>query len=758
MGESPPIPLTPPRRRRAVRTGVVDDAAAARPKVKKLRVALVLAGLSTLALISTIFGMMMAVAHELPSLEAKAQLRAAVNSTLLDSGGHQIAKLTGNENRILDADSDISPFIRNAVIAVEDRRFYEHQGVDLRGIGRAVVQDVIRQHSQQGASTITEQFVKNALVAQKNRTVFEKLREAALAYHLERRWSKQKILTQYLNTVYFGNGAYGVESAVRTYFGGAGRHYGQSDHVAGNVSPDQAALLAGMIASPSAYDPLQNPVRSRERRDLVLRDMLAQKSITRAEYDTALTQAIPSHEQVAAPHPDSDQPYFSTWVTQQLVDRYGSGRVFGGGLQVTTSLDPQMQRAAEQAINGRLGGVGPGASLVAIDNRTGAVRAMVGGTDFQKVPFNLATNGHRQPGSAIKAFTLAAALESGISPDSVWASQPEVFHIPGGGQFVVKNFQNIYNGSTTLTDATAHSDNAVYAAVGLKVGTRRIARVAEQMGIRTPVSTNPAMVLGGLKEGLTPLEMAYAYSTIANHGRRVSGSMAASRMGPVAITKVRDGGHTESNELQSQRVLPWGVAEQMRQILRGVVLNGTGTAAQVGDFSAGKTGTTENYGDAWFVGFTDKLTVAVWVGYPNKLRSMTNDYHGGPVEGGTYPAEIWHDFVTQAISLDQSRHPNRPAANGSASSQGPSAAPMSVSPQSHPQASAPPVSRGPAAPTTQPRTQAAPSPSAPRVQHVAPAPPPQAPQPPPSQQAPAAPAPNGGASSRGGGTAASPGR
>jgi penicillin-binding protein 1A len=349
MQQPAPIPLKPPRTRRRARGGPTsegDDPFAAKPKVKKLRLALVLLGLGGLALISTIFGMMMAVANELPQLEARAQLRAAVNSTLLSSSGEQIAKLTGNENRIVNTDGQISPNIKNAVIAIEDRRFYEHQGVDLRGMSRAVWADLTAGSAKQGASTITQQFVKNALVAQNDRTVFQKLREAALAYHLEKRWSKQKILDNYLNTIYFGNGAYGVESAVRTYFGGRNRVYGQQERVAQNATPAQAAMIAAMIASPSAYDPIQNPIQARERRDLVLHNMLGQHMITETEYQTGLQEAIPTRAGLNPPHADSTQPYFSSWVTQQLVDRYGAGRVFGGGLKVTSSIDPALQRSA----------------------------------------------------------------------------------------------------------------------------------------------------------------------------------------------------------------------------------------------------------------------------------------------------------------------------------------------------------------------------------------------------------------------------
>jgi penicillin-binding protein 1A len=753
---SAPIPLQPPRTRRR-RPRAVDPPPAStngggpaadpdepakpkKPKVKKLRLALVLLGLGALALISTVFGMMMAVAHELPQLEAKAQLRSAVNSTLYASTGEQIAKLTGNENRIVDSDDEISPNIKNAVISIEDRRFYEHQGVDLRGMTRALWADITQGSAQQGASTITQQFVKNALTAQNDRTIFEKLREAALAYHLEHKWSKQKILDNYLNTIYFGNGAYGVESAVRTYFGGRNRSYGQQERLAKDATPAQAAMLAAMIASPSAYDPIQNPVDARTRRDLVLHNMLDQHMISQSDYDSAVQEAIPVRENISPPHADSTQPYFSSWVTQQLVDRYGAGAVFAGGMKVTSSIDPELQQAAEQAIHGRLAGIGPSASLVMIENKTGEVKAMVGGDDFTHKPFNLATNGHRQPGSAIKPFILATALQHGISPNSLWSSRQKIFPVPHspGEKFVVNNFGGQYAGTTTLTDALIHSDNSVFAEVGLKLGTRRVAREAERMGIRTRVSTNPAMVLGGLKEGVTPLEMAYAYSTIANRGKRISGTFAASPLGPVAYTKVQRGSSVDRNKVKTKRVFSATVGEEMRQIMHGVVVSGTGVAANVTDFAAGKTGTTENYGDAWFVGFTDKYTVAVWVGYPDRLKYMRTEHHGGPVEGGTFPAEIWHDLMTSAIAIDLRRHPNSASSSSSSGSTVPSAG-VPVTP-SAPAAPVAPSTTAPATPAPAPQ-QAAP-------QQPAPAPTP-APQPAPTP--PAGGGGGGGGSGGGGG-------
>jgi penicillin-binding protein 1A len=672
-----------------------------KPKLKKLRLALVFGGLSVLALISTVFGMLMAVASDLPSLENRAQYVKAKNSVLYADNwgcrqpGHnddkctEIAKLTGNQNRILVGENQISPNVKNAVIAIEDRRFYSHKGVDYAGIARAFGQDVLKRRAAQGGSTITQQFVKNALAAQGDRSVFQKLREAALAYHLERKWSKEKILTQYLNTVYFGNGAYGIESAVRTYFGTGdppSEREGATDtgvsytppvapdeqpdpnaREAMNVAPYEAALLAAMISSPSMYDPVQHPKAATARRNLVLQRMLDMHTITRGQYDAALRQSLPSEDDINPPKIESQQPYFTSWMTEHLLEHYRAGRVFAGGLKVRTTLDPDLQDAAERAIVGRLGGVGPDAALVAIQNGTGEVRAMVGGSDFNARPFNLATNGHRQPGSAIKPFILARALDDGVDPNSVWASGPVSLPFVNGhgqkGRFDVANYDDAYYGSSSLWSATEHSDNSVFAQVGMKVGRKRVARLAQRMGIRTKVSTNPAMLLGGLKQGVTPLEMAYAYSTIANDGKKISGSMAPQERGPVAIQSVEDGdGHVTENERVEKQVLPPKVAQVEKDMLRLVVSAGTGKAAQVGTEDIwGKTGTTENYGDAWFVGGNADMTVAIWVGYADKLQPMEYEHAGGPVAGGTFPAEIFHDFMTSWLQLRQARRLERAA-------------------------------------------------------------------------------------------------
>jgi penicillin-binding protein 1A len=701
----PPTPITHPTATRSEPFGRSNGMPAGsngsgppqrKPKLKKLRLALVLSGLSVLALVSTVFGMLMAVSVDLPSLENRAQYDRAQNSVLFaDSWGcrelekdidcEQIAKLTGNQNRILVAEGEISPNVKNAVIAIEDRRFYGHKGVDYTGIARALVQDVLKRRAAQGGSTITQQFVKNALDAQGDRTLFQKLREASLAYHLERQWPKEKILTQYMNTVYFGNGAYGIEAAVRTYFGDgdeAEERAGADDagvsytppvveeeqdpdaREAVDVAPHEAALLAGMIASPSMYDPIAHPQAATARRNLVLQRMLDMGTITQKQYDEAIRESLPAEDDVDPPNTESQQPYFTTWMTEHLLDQYRPGQVFAGGLKVRTTIDPELQQAAESAIVGRLAGVGPDAALVAIKNDTGEVRAMVGGSDFNARPFNLATNGHRQPGSAFKPFILVRALQDGIDPNSTWASQPKKLPFQGekGPElFDVSNYEDSYLGAASLWSATATSDNSVFAELGMTVKPKRVAALAQRMGIRTEVSTNPAMLLGGLSEGVTPLEMAYAYSTIANDGVRVSGDLAPGDTGPVAIQSVQEAdGTVRENKTVRERVFPAKVGQVTKDMLSLVVTSGTGEAAQVGDeFIWGKTGTTENYGDAWFVGGNDELTVAIWVGYADKLQPMEYEHGGSPVAGGTYPAEIFSDFMSSWVELREARRLER---------------------------------------------------------------------------------------------------
>jgi len=647
------------------------DGPPVRPRLRKRRLLLVLIPVAVLAVISTAFGMMMAVASELPDLDTTPAFRSRVKNTVLtDTRGERLGLLASDQNRILARYEDIAPIVREAVIAIEDRRFYVNDGVDLRGIGRALTQDVVRKRAAQGGSTITQQFVKNATRAQSRRTLLEKMREAALAYHLTRKWSKQKILTQYLNSVYFGNGAYGIESAARTYFGKDPNHLGcgtPSRPCAKELKAHEAALLAAVIASPTAFDPVANSQAALGRRNLVLDKLVQERRLSRAEADQAKLEPQPARDKVVPPKVESKAPYFTSWVRGQLVDRYGARRAFEGGLEVRTTLDLDLQQAAQQAVAKNLGAAGPAAAVVVIDNASGEVRAMVGGSDYDARPFNLATQGRRQPGSSFKPFILAEALNQGFSPGSVWPSRKREFPLSGRGDvFEVNNFEDSYAGTRTLASGLTFSDNAVYAAVGIKAGTKKVARRAHKMGIRTPISTNYAMTLGGLRQGVTPLDMAHAYETLAAGGNRVYGTLGAEEKGPVGIEEVRKPGNDpDRNQRRRDQVLKRNLAAVQRGIMATVVSQGSGRRASLGtEFAAGKTGTTENFGDAWFVGFTERYTAAVWVGYPDKLKPMLTEFGGQPVAGGTFPALIWRDTMLSTARIIKEREARKRVKKG----------------------------------------------------------------------------------------------
>ena len=719
--ESEPIPFPQPRRRWWRRRRPPRPP---KPRVRRVRLLLVLTGLGALAIVSTLFGMMMAVASDIPLLENNYLYKnARHNSYLYDDHWNLIGQLADpSNNTVIDTFDEVSPYIRRAIVSVEDKRFWSDPGVDIRGIARAFLSDITG-GATQGASTITQQFVKNALNEEDNRTVFEKLREAALAYHLTRKWPKQQILTEYLNSIYFGNGAYGVESAARVYFGdklgyhapGAPVSTGNSGSGSGStgttpssgcgvpnepecaslLQPYQAAMLAGMVANPSAFDPLAHPQAATARRNLVLGDMLAQNYITQAQYQYGISQPIPTAADIQQAVEPSAAPYFTSWLEPQILAALGHGvspaiaeyRAYYGGLKIRTTLDLKLQQAADQAIEQDLpySPGGPEASLVAIDNATGQVRAMVGGPiingqeAYDRFPFNLATLGERQPGSSFKPFTLAEALLTGdYTPDSIIVSAPQDFIVPNSGgkeHFYVRNVEDSYLGPITLTEATTYSDNTVYSQVGIRVGTQRIAKLAGEMGIRTPVSTNYAMILGAPKVGVTALDMAHAYETLAEGGRKVyTPFLGSPDQGPDGIAQIQcvspcKGAPNITAVPTLKQILPDWVAQEVHDILNTVVQSGTGTAAAIpGVDVAGKTGTTSDYVDAWFVGWTPQLTTAVWVGVPTKSVPMSTLYDGGPVEGGTYPAVIWHDFMTQALQILASEQPKKTQTSSTSSS------------------------------------------------------------------------------------------
>jgi penicillin-binding protein 1A len=613
-----------------------------RRRIRKLRLLALLTVLGLLGSASFSFGLIRAIASEIDAgkFDPKKQLDNQINGYIYDSNKRSpriLAVLRGSEARTLIGYNDIADPMRHAIVAIEDRRFWEHDGIDLRGIGRALVADVRQKKVVEGGSTITQQFVKNGL-ARDQKTIARKVREAAFAWQLERSkaWPKKRILTEYLNTIYFGNGAYGVQQAALTYF-----HHGAKD-----LTIAESALLAGIPADPSRYDPVSNPNAARMRRELVLRAMLEESKITFAQYTEANATDLPKPEDVRLPGTEGPAQHFVNYVKQQLIDEYGSAQVFGGGLKVRTTIDLGLQQKARDAISKWLTNPdGPSAALVAIDPRNGAVRAMVGGNNYRKSQFNLAVQGVRQPGSAFKPFVLATALRQGISPATHFESKPQAIDL-GDKYWVVGNYEDAYLGSIDLERATIHSDNAVYAQLTQLVGSKHVAETAKRMGIRSKLDGYYAIGLGA--EAVNPLELARAYGTLANGGIREDGAMFGNK--PRVIEEVTERGRKRFNAPVRFNALTATEAGVMNSILQQAVRLGTGKRAALVDRPvAGKTGTTENYGDAWFVGYTPQLVVAVWVGYPTTLKPMLTEFNGKAVAGGTFPALIWKSFVEKAL-------------------------------------------------------------------------------------------------------------
>ena len=611
-----------------------------RRRIRKLRLLGLLLIFFVLGVVSFTFGLITAVASEIPSLDPARLQKQEVDGYIYAGvpSKRVLAVLRGSESRIIVPSKDISGRMKLAIVAVEDKRFYEHRGVDIHGILRAVWQDVRNKKVVEGGSTITQQFVKNSYL-HGQRSIGRKLKEAALAWQLEQRWSKDKILAAYLNTIYFGNGAYGIEQACLTYF----------HHKADRMSWAEAALLAGIPSDPNLYDPVANPKAARERRTVVLRDLLEQGDVTRAEFLAANRRPLPKPADVHLSGKQGPAPYFTNYVKQQLIDRYGSGKVFGGGLRVYTTIDLNVQRMARRAISKWLTNPkGPSAALVAVDPRTGKVLAMIGGNSYIKSQFNLAVQGERQPGSSFKPFVLATALKQGIAPSSQFESGPVA--IPLGDKiWYVHNYENSDLGRISLATATEFSDNTVYAQLTQLVGPAAVVRTAKSLGIGSPLKSYFAIGLGA--EAVNPLEMARSFSAFANGGRRVDGATFGNHPRAISVVRNQNEKVVDENTPVRRPVLTQNTAALVTSLLQTVVQGGTGKQAKLPDGRpvAGKTGTTENYGDAWFVGYTPQLVAAVWVGYPNTLHPMLTDYHGQAVAGGTFPALIWKSFMEQAL-------------------------------------------------------------------------------------------------------------
>lgn len=562
----------------------------------------------------------------LPKLSALKEYRAAQNTKIFSSNGRLLTELHGEENREIISLEQIPRAMRDAVIAIEDSDFYHHSGINWKAVIRALWANLIKGSVVQGGSTITQQYVKNAYVGAK-RTLLRKIQEAHLAYQLSKKYSKNKILELYLNDIYFGQGCYGIYTAARKYFNKDPR----------DLNLSECAMLAGLINSPSYYDPYKRPQAVIERRNHVLRRMQHLGYISARELETAQREPL-NVAQVVSTYTPPPAPYFCDYITKLLRKTYGDQKVFRGGLRVYTTIDLRIQEIAERTLLKYLKPEsGPDAAIVAIDPRTGYIKAMVGGKNYYKNQFNVAAEGGRQAGSAFKVFVLTRALADGISPETTYeASSPRIIRLPDGTKWTVRNYDGHGSGHMTIRTATIHSVNVVFAQLIMDVGPSRVADLAMKMGILREVESNPAIALGGLSNGVTPLDMASAYSTLANSGVHAI---------PRSIYKVTDADGNVIDEFQPETntVIDPKVAAKVNQILRQVVSSGTGRGAQIGRPQAGKTGTTEDHADAWFVGYTPDFVAAVWVGYPQGRIPMPG------MCGGDLPATLWRVFVSQAL-------------------------------------------------------------------------------------------------------------
>ena len=592
---------------------------------------------AAIALCVMSFGLyVISVAADAGSIDELKPVEQGENSIVFAADGSRLGYIQSDEARTSVPIEKIPQDLQDATVAIEDERFYEHNGVDLEGVARAAFENIEAGEVKQGGSTITMQLVRNTYIENPERDLERKIKEAKLAEELEQQLSKEEILERYLNSASYGtvNGrtAVGVEAAAQIYF----------SKPAKDLDLEEAALLAGLPQAPSVNNPLQNEAGALERRNEVLDAMADQGYISDAE--AAEAKDTPIKVKPSNRYSEIREPYFFDFVQQQLIEEYGVNTVRRGGLKVYTTIDPELQQAAREAIENHLYySTDPSAAVVSIDPSTGYIRAMASSGGYGSSQFNLAAQGHRQPGSAFKTMALTTAVRRGIDPDSTYyTSQPLSLDDPEWGHWEVSTYSDSYAGSVSLHQATLASDNTVYAQLALDLGPESIADTAHDMGIETHLDGLPAETLGGLRLGVSPLEITNAYATLASGGMRNK---------PIAIRKVvfPDGHVDELGDPVRKRVFPDGVAYEVTQILKDNVEGGTGTAANTycGD-QAGKTGTTDDFNDAMFMGYTPYLATGVWVGYPDELRSMYS-VHGISVAGGTFPAEIWHDFMSVAL-------------------------------------------------------------------------------------------------------------
>jgi 1A family penicillin-binding protein len=566
---------------------------------------------------------------DLPDYKSPTAFQVAQPTKIYSADGKLLAKLY-LQNREVVPLSQMASSVTSGVVAVEDERFFQHGGVDPWGILRAAF--ATSSGDRQGASTITQQYIRATILLDERTkmTLARKVREAYLAIQIEKQLSKSQILENYLNTVYFGEGAYGVEAAAQTYFAKSAK----------DLTLPEGALIAGIAQSPSRLDPYVNPRGAIARRKAVLDRMLVNGYITQADHDSAVAAPLAlkrSNEPLNGIYAAS---YYVAYVKKLLQQQFSAGTVFNGGLTVYTTLDTRMQDDAEAAaLKDYSGKKDPAIALVSIDPRTGYIKAMVGGRNYAQSKFNMATQGHRQPGSSFKTFVLVTAISQGMDPTYEVDSNAPVKIPAKPNAWVVNNDEGHGSGMMSLEEATWNSVNAVYARVAYYgVGIKNVAHTAKIMGIQTPIPNYPSIALGSVN--CTPLEMASAYGTLATNGVHYSS---------IAITKVldRNGQTIFQADPHGSQVIKASVAHATTDVLRGVISQGTATRANIDRPAAGKTGTSQNNRDAWFVGYTPQLVTAVWIGYPTERTIEINGQKGF---GGTLAAPVWAAFMKKALA------------------------------------------------------------------------------------------------------------
>jgi penicillin-binding protein 1A len=602
------------------------------------RILLVVGGVLVTALIVGVIAAVGYVLHVAQSAPALASLRPLVgggSSQVFAANGTRLGFIQSDQLRTPVSWNEIPTNLKNATVAIEDQRFYKNDGVDLTGIFRSAVKDATHGEALQGGSTLTMQLVRNLYLGGDQHTLKQKIIEAKLAIDYNEHHSKHSILTSYLNSVPYGTiggqTAVGVQAAARIFF----------DKPASQLDLEQSALLAGLPQAPSQYNPFLDSSAARDRRNEVLTKMAELHYISDAQASAA--KRAPLEVKHGNYYSQRSEPFFFEYVRKQLIHRYGKKTVEQGGLKVYTTIDLDMQRKARKAIAEILDEPeDPASAIVTINPANGEIEAMAESESYETSQYNLAADGHRQPGSTFKAIDLADALSRGIDPNSTYYESHTLAPgwLPGYPTYEVKTFEGTsLNKSINLVNATLTSDNTVYAQLAADLGEETVTQMAYKMGVTTHLSSYPAEALGGLTLGVTPLEMADVYATLADGGLRNK---------PIAITKVVfPNGHVDSSWGKPHRVkvLSNGITAEETSILKQNVESGTATRSAIDCPTAAKTGTTSELVDAWLDGYTPHYSTVVWMGYPTKRVSMT-DVHGEPQQGGYLPAEIWHAYMS----------------------------------------------------------------------------------------------------------------